>query len=88
MRKAKVDASVLLLVLIALLFAGGTVFAVFYLRSDPIEESLEADKVINTLFVVEDKGKPLCSYVLMYYPATKRAAVFDVPGSLGLIFSV
>jgi len=84
-RKAKVDASVLLLVLIALLFAGGTVFAVFYLRSDPIEESLEADKVINTLFVVEDKGKPLCSYVLMYYPATKRAAVFDVPGSLGLI---
>ena len=85
MRKVKFDASILLLALIALLFAGGIVFAVFYLRSDPIEESLEADKVINTLFVIEDKGKPLCSYVLMYYPATKRAAVFDVPGSLGLI---
>ena len=85
MRKAKFDASILLLVLIALLFSGGAVFAVFYFRSDPIEESLEADRVINTLFVIEDKGKPLCSYVLMYYPATKRAAVFDVPGSLGLI---
>jgi len=89
MRKAKVDSSALLLILIALLLAIGIVFAVFYLRSDPIEESLAGDRVINTLFVIEngDKspGKPLCSYVLMYYPATKRAAVFDIPGSVGLI---
>jgi anionic cell wall polymer biosynthesis LytR-Cps2A-Psr (LCP) family protein len=41
--------------------------------------------VINTLFIIENREKPLASYVLMYYPATKRAAVFDIPGSLGLI---
>jgi len=85
MRKTKFDASAFLLILIVLLLVGGVVFAASYLRSDPITESLEEDRVINTLFVIEDKDKPLCSYVLMYYPATKRAAIFDIPGSLGLI---
>ena len=85
MRKIKIDASVLLLALIVLLLAGGIVFAASYLRSDPIMESLDGDKVINTLFVIEDADKPFSSYVLMYYPATKRAAIFDIPGSLGLI---
>ena len=94
MKKTSIDASALLLVLIAVLLAVGILFAVFSLRSDPIEESLAGDRVINTLFVIENtdsKGedgtsvRPLCSYVVMYYPATKRAAVFDVPGSLGLL---
>jgi anionic cell wall polymer biosynthesis LytR-Cps2A-Psr (LCP) family protein len=85
MRKTKIDASAFLLILIVLLIAGSVVFAASYLRSDPVTESLEEDKVINTLFVIEDNDKPLCSYVLLYYPATKRAAIFDIPGSLGLI---
>ena len=85
MIKARFDASAVLLALIALLLAAGVVFAIFSLRPDPIKESLTGDRVINTLFVIENNGKPLCSYVLMYYPATKRAAVFDIPGSLGLI---
>ena len=88
MSKTSVNASTLLLVLIGLLLAAGIAFVAMFLRSDPIEESLSGDRVINTLFVIEADSyppKPLCSYVLMYYPATKRAAVFDIPGSLGLI---
>jgi anionic cell wall polymer biosynthesis LytR-Cps2A-Psr (LCP) family protein len=84
-RKARFDASILLLILIGILLAGGVVFVFFSLRPDPIKESLAGDRVINTLFVIENNDKPLCSYVLMYYPATKRATVFDIPGSLGLI---
>ena len=88
MRKNNVDASSLLLVIIGLLLIGGIAFIVLFLRSDPMVDSLSGDRVINTLFVIEDdepEGKPLCSYVLMYYPVTRRAAVFDIPGSLGLI---
>jgi anionic cell wall polymer biosynthesis LytR-Cps2A-Psr (LCP) family protein len=85
MRKVKFDASVFLLAAILILLAAGVVFAAFALRSDPIEEALLGDRVINTLFIVDKGGKPLCSYVLMYYPATGRAAVFDVPGEVGLI---
>ena len=89
----KVDASALLLVLIVLLLAFGIYFAVYYLRPDPIRDSLAGEKVINTLFVIEDTNRavdgsqirPLASYVLMYSPATRRAAIFDIPGSVGQV---
>ena len=87
MRKVKFDASALLLVLIVLLLAGGIYFAINYLRPDPVRDSLVEGRVINTLFVIENADKtqirPLASYVLMYSPATRRAAIFDVPGSVG-----
>jgi anionic cell wall polymer biosynthesis LytR-Cps2A-Psr (LCP) family protein len=85
MRRVKIDASLFLLAAILILLAAGVAFAAFALRSDPIEEALLGDRVINTLFVLDKGGKPLNSYVLMYYPATKRAATFDVPGEVGLI---
>lgn len=85
MIRAKVDASPLLLALIGLLLLGGCLFAFFSLRIDPMEEALSGDRVINILLVIEEDKKPLCSYVFLYYPATKRAAVFDIPGEVGLI---
>jgi anionic cell wall polymer biosynthesis LytR-Cps2A-Psr (LCP) family protein len=84
-RRTKVDASIFLLLLILLLLGGGIVFTIMVLHSDPIEEALSGDRVINTLFVIEKEGKPLSSYVLFYYPTTKRAAIFDIPGEVGLI---
>jgi anionic cell wall polymer biosynthesis LytR-Cps2A-Psr (LCP) family protein len=84
-RRSGVDASPILLGAILLLLGGGIFFTILTMRSDPIEEALSGDRVINTLFVIEDGGKPLCSYVLMYYPGTRRAAIFDIPGELGLI---
>ena len=87
MRKTKGDASVFLLVLILLLLGGGVVFIVIAVRSYPIEEALSGDRPISTLFVIEDHEKPLSSYVLFYYPPTRRAAVFDIPGEVGLILS-
>jgi anionic cell wall polymer biosynthesis LytR-Cps2A-Psr (LCP) family protein len=84
-RRNRADASVFLLAAILLLLVGGAAFTVFTLRSDPIEEALSGNRVINTLFIIEHERKPLGAYVLMYYPATRRAAVFDIPGELGLI---
>ena len=79
------DASAFLLALILLLLAGGIIAAVYALRGDPVEEALSGDRVINVLFVIEEGRKPLSTYVLMYYPATRRAAIFDVPGETGLL---
>lgn len=87
MRRIKIEASVFLLLAIVLLLVGGIVAVIFALRADPIEEALSGDRVINVLFVLEKDSKPLGSYVLMYYPATRRAAVFDIPGDLGLIIN-
>ncbi|MDR0690364.1 MAG: LCP family protein [Spirochaetaceae bacterium] len=85
MKRIKSDASLLLLGVIVLLLGGGGFFIFQSLQSDPIEEALSQDRVINTLFIIEQDGKSLCSYVVLYYPATKRAAVFDIPGEVGLI---
>jgi anionic cell wall polymer biosynthesis LytR-Cps2A-Psr (LCP) family protein len=84
-RRSQTDASPLLLAVILILLAGGIIFIYFSLRTDPIEEALSGDRVINTLFVFEKDKKPLSSFVLMYYPATRRAAIFDIPRDLGLI---
>jgi anionic cell wall polymer biosynthesis LytR-Cps2A-Psr (LCP) family protein len=84
-RKSSVDASGFFLAAILILLAGGVIFIVFSLRTDPIEEALSRDRVISTLFVLEKDAKPLSSFVLMYYPATRRAAIFDIPRDLGLI---
>jgi hypothetical protein len=85
MRKAKVDASLFLLGAIGVLLGVGVYITILALRADPIESSVTGDRVINTLFVLEGKDKPLGTYVLMYYPTTKRAAIFDIPGEVGLI---
>jgi anionic cell wall polymer biosynthesis LytR-Cps2A-Psr (LCP) family protein len=84
-RKSQINASGFLLAAILIFLAGGIIFIAFSLRTDPIEEALSGDRVINTLFVLEKDGKPLSSFVLMYYPATRRAAIFDIPRDLGLI---
>ena len=85
MRKTKSRASVFLLILIILLLGGGISFTIRAFVSNSGGDSFFGDRVINTLFIIEYQGRPLGSYVLMYFPPTRRAAVFDIPGSLGLI---
>ncbi|MDR0557074.1 MAG: LCP family protein [Treponema sp.] len=91
-RASKRDASVVFLSLIVLLAGGGIMVGVLFINYDPIQEALASDQVINTLFIFEGEPqngavKPLNSFLLMYYPATKRAAVFDIPGQIGLILT-
>jgi len=81
----KGDASVVLLIAIILLFAGGIAAAVYTLRSDPVEEVLYSDRVISVLYVIEKEGKPLSTFVLLYYGKTQKAAIFDVPGELWVL---
>jgi len=87
MRRIKFDASIILLMIIVLLLIGGILAAVFLLRIDPVEEALAFNRMITVLFLIEKDAMPLGSYVLMYYPLTNRAAVFDIPGYTGLILS-
>jgi anionic cell wall polymer biosynthesis LytR-Cps2A-Psr (LCP) family protein len=87
LKTTKIDASRFLLVLIVLLLALGIMLAIFSFRSNPVDDALTANRVINSLFIIEDEKKPVCTFVLMYYPVTKRAAIFDIPGELGLLIS-
>ena len=79
------DASIFLLIAIVLLLAGGIAVAVYTLNSDPVEEILSTDRVISVLYIIEKDQKPLSTYVLMCYPKTRRAAIFDIPGEIGML---
>ncbi len=81
----KSDASLLLLICIILLCAGGLVSFFLFAKENPLEEALSGDKILNTLIVIENEDRPVTSFVLMYYPQTRRAAFFDVPGEIGQI---
>jgi len=81
----KGDASIFLLIAIVLLLIGGIAVAVFTLRSDPVDEILFSDRVISMLYVIEKEGKPLSTFVLLYYGKTQKAAIFDVPGELWVL---
>jgi len=81
------DASGLLLAFIIVILSAGILIGVFTLRSNPVDEALSGNRVINILFIIEDEKMPLSTYALMYYPPTRRAAVFDIPGELGLLLT-
>ncbi|MFA6504573.1 MAG: LCP family protein [Treponemataceae bacterium] len=85
MKVARVDASLLILGLMLALLVGGVAAVYFAVRVDPMEVALSGDRIVNTLIVIEKDSKPVSSHVLMYYPETKRAALFDIPGELGQI---
>jgi anionic cell wall polymer biosynthesis LytR-Cps2A-Psr (LCP) family protein len=80
-----IDASIFLLIAIVLLLAGGVVVAVYTLRSNPVDEVLSSDRVISVLYIIEKDQMPLSTYVLMSYPKTRRAAIFDIPGEIGTL---
>ena len=79
------DASVFLLALIVVLLAGSIAFAAYTLRSDSVDEVLSVDRVISVLYIIEKDQTPLSTFVLMCYSKTRRAAVFDIPGEIGLL---
>jgi len=81
----KTDISIFLLLAIILLLGGGLLFTLNVLRSDPIEEALSGDGVLNILFVIEGGDTPLGSYVMMYSPINNRAAAISIPGNTGKI---
>jgi polyisoprenyl-teichoic acid--peptidoglycan teichoic acid transferase len=56
-------------------------------RSNPVEDAFSGNQVVNVLYVIEENKMPVSTYVLMYYPVTKRAAIFDIPENFGLLIT-
>ncbi|GMO47440.1 MAG: LCP family protein [Termitinemataceae bacterium] len=85
MIKKNVDFSFLLLTAIAFIILGSVFFLVWTVTKDPIEADLIEDRVITSLFIIENKGEPIGTYLALLYPPSKRFAVFEVSGDVGLI---
>lgn len=86
-RSLKVDKNIIFLVIILLVLVITSAVFFFAMRTDPVKEALSGDNLLKVLVVLEDQGKPLSTHIIAYYPASKRAAMFDIPGETGLILS-
>ncbi|MDE7228147.1 MAG: LCP family protein [Treponemataceae bacterium] len=86
LRKTTGNKGGFVLLLIVLILVGLMVFLALSLRTNVIDENLKGDRVIKTLFVMEDRNQVLFTDVLIYYPVSKRGALIDITGNTGAIF--
>ncbi len=85
MRRLNLDSSIMLLILILLIVIVGGISVYIFSKTDPLEEILSDERVMNILLNIEQDKKVIGSYVVLYYPPTRRASVFDIPVETGLI---
>ncbi len=79
--------SAVFLVIILMILIGIGAYLAILLRTDFVSESLEKDQVMKILFVLEDKtGNALFTDVFIYYPPSKKGALFEIPGNTGAIY--
>ncbi|MCR4791035.1 MAG: LCP family protein [Treponemataceae bacterium] len=55
------------------------------MQTDPIDQILNNNGILNTLFVLydEESNEVISTDLIMYYPETKMSAMFDIPGRTG-----
>lgn len=85
-RLASRNKGMIFLIAIVLIVVMVAVGFLNFLRVDAIEESLKNEKVIKTLFVMEDESQVFFTDIFIYYPEKKRGALINIPGNTGAIF--
>ncbi len=85
MARSIIDKSIVFLASIIAMVVVAVVVMVSALRTDPVEEAVKAERIINVAIIFERNGKPAATELLMYYPGNARAALLDVPAETGLI---
>ena len=85
--KSSVNKGSIFLVIIFMILAITSIVMIFALQTDTVGDMLKNDELIKILIVLEQDGNPICTDVLIYYPVSRRGALFDIPGNTGAIFS-
>lgn len=85
--KSSVNKGSIFLVLIFMILAITAVVMIFALQTDTVGDMLKNDELVKILIVLKKEGTPICTDVLIYYPVSRRGALFDIPGNTGAIFS-
>ena len=78
---------ILFIALIVIVIAAMSLFFARSLKTNSVEDALEHDTLLRTLFVVQnDDGTVLFSNIIILDTSTKKAAVINLPGYTGAIF--
>jgi anionic cell wall polymer biosynthesis LytR-Cps2A-Psr (LCP) family protein len=77
------DLSLLLLLLIFLILAGLAVYILLTMKIDDYKEMVHDQKLITTLIVIEEEGRPMATEIFYYHPETKKGALLNIPEDTG-----
>ena len=55
------------------------------LRTDEISTAAADGEVIRTLVIAAEDERPFLAFLLFFHPETQRAAILDIPGSVGAV---
>ena len=86
MRNRQLGKGVFLLILICVIVIVTSIIVVFSLQTDEVGDILKNDQLIKILLVLHDGDDVVWTDVLIYYPVSRRGAVFDIPGNTGAIY--
>lgn len=85
MKRFSIDKSSILLIVIVLLVIGMVVGLVVTLRTDVADKAIKSDRILNVLVVIEVEKHAETTELFLFYPATGKGALLDVPVETGLI---
>lgn len=85
MARSIVDKSLVFLISIVMMIVIAVIIMLAALRTDPVDDAVKEERIINVAIILERNGKPAATEILMYYPGNARAALLDVPAETGLI---
>lgn len=84
--RKRIDSSIVFILLIVLVLSSTALFIYFQVRSDEISSRVEEERQFAFMLSAGNSDEvPLFTQVLLYEPATARAAMFDVPSNVGAI---
>lgn len=81
----RINATAILMTLIFIIIALTGWLIYTQLRTDAISSQVDSGEVVRTLFVAYDGERPFLTFLLVYHPGTRRAAMLDIPGNVGMV---
>ncbi len=81
----RINATAILMALICIIIALTGWLIYTQLRTDAISSQVDSGEVVRTLFVAYDEERPFLTFLLVYHPGTRRAAMLDIPGNVGMV---
>lgn len=73
----------LLIILIVVII--GAFFVVRLMQRGTVQTIIKKDQPMGVLFIFEKEGKPVSNQLLIWYPSRRKAAIMDIPSSMGII---
>ena len=77
--------STLPLLVILIVAAVGIFFVVKLTEKGTVESIIKKDQPMAMLFIFESNKKPVSNQLLIWYPSRRKAAIMDIPSTMGII---